>query len=199
MKWVAVLLLSLIITSIQAMEINADPRFITSFMDKTLLPELDILRVTTEISPENNLVFQIKTRGERLEGDHNDYLLLEILHDKAYLFLIPVNKEAGNNILIYENAFDPENYSLPKILENSKKNNFNLRVNRVIRGAEFIVPLAWFNFGADLGFDAYAIQANIQGNQLQINKIYDQARIGNKEIKLFSAITLLNKLCSPKR
>lgn len=68
----------------------------------------------------------------------------------------------------------------------------------MIRGAEFIVPLAWFNFGADLGFDAYAIQANIQGNQLQINKIYDQ-RIGNKEIKLFSAITLLNKLCSPKR
>jgi hypothetical protein len=38
----------------------------------------------------------------------------------------------------------------------------------------------------------------MQGDMLQIIKIYDQARKGRQEARQFSAITLLNKICSPK-
>lgn len=187
--------------SIFAMKIDADPRTLISFLDKSLSPELDILRVTTDISPDNHLVFQIKTRGERIDGENDDYLVLQIMHEETYLLLFPLNKKNGDNVLIYEDSFQSENHELSKnsneFIESKLPAGFNAK--HTFRGAEFSVPLDWINYGADFSFDAYTVQAKTQENMLQIGKIYDQARKGRKEEKRFSAITLLNKICSPKR
>jgi hypothetical protein len=74
--------------TVSAMQIDTDPRTIVSFMDKALSPELDILSVATDISPDDHLVFQVKTRGERVEGEAGDHLLLRILHGRVYVFLV---------------------------------------------------------------------------------------------------------------
>ncbi|MCP5246522.1 MAG: hypothetical protein H6937_11490 [Burkholderiales bacterium] len=58
----------LISSPVSAMQIVADPRIIISFMDNSLPPELDILRVTTDVSEDNHLIFQVQTRGERING-----------------------------------------------------------------------------------------------------------------------------------
>ena len=57
--------------------------------------------VTTDVSPDKRLVFQVKTRGEQIDGEDDDYLLLQILHEKAYVLFIPVSKEKGDLLLIY--------------------------------------------------------------------------------------------------
>lgn len=202
MNWGLVLIFLLMITGpVAAMQIEADPRSIASFMDKSLTPELDILQVVTDISADNHLVFQVKTRGEQIKGKNSDYLLLQILHEKTYLLLLPLNKEEGDKVLIYEGELQLENHKLSEITREFKENNLStgFTAKRIARGAEFTVPLDWINYGADFNFDAYTIQASMQGNTLQINKVYDQARKGRKEEKRFSAITLLNKICSPKK
>ena len=63
-----------------AMEINVNPRSIISSLDKSISPEFDILRVTTDISTDNYIIFQVKTKGERGEGEEDDYLLLSLIH-----------------------------------------------------------------------------------------------------------------------
>ena len=193
--------LFMMVGSVSAMQIEADPRTITSFMDKSLTPALDILRVTTNITPENHLVFQVKTRGEQIDGKNSDYLLLQILNEKTFLFLLPLNKEKGGKILIYEVFISSENHELPKtstkVKEYHKHAGFNAR--HIFQGAEFTVPLDWINYGADFSFDAYTVQASLKGNTLEISKVYDQARKGYAKEKRFSAMALLNKLCSPKR
>lgn len=202
MNWGLVLIFLLMITGpVAAMQIEADPRSIASFMDKSLTPELDILQVVTDISADNHLVFQVKTRGEQIKGKKSDYLLLQILHEKTYLLLLPLNKEEGDKVLIYQGELQLENHKLSEITREFKENNLStgFTAKRIARGAEFTVPLDWINYGADFNFDAYTIQASMQGNTLQINKVYDQARKGRKEEKRFSAITLLNKICSPKK
>lgn len=203
MNRTSVLLLLLVMignSPVSAMQIDADPRAIISSMDKSLSSELDILRVTTDISQDNHLVFQVKTRGEWIEGEDNNYLLLQILHEKAHVFLIPINKEKGDKILIYEGPLQPENHALSKIF--SEPGEYNLRAGfnakHIFRGVEFTVPIDWINFGGDLGFDAYTVKASIQGNTLKISEVYDQARKGRGQER-FSAITLLNKICTPRR
>ena len=74
-----------------------------------------------------------------------------------------------------------------------------LRAKYELRITEFNLPLDWLNFGAHLGFDAYTVQARIDGNSLEISKIYDRARKGRQGNKLISTITLLNKIRSPQR
>lgn len=204
MNWpkVPILLLVMIIGNlpVSAMQIDADPRTIISSMDKSLSPELDILRVTTDVSEDNQLVFQVKTRGERTDGEDNDYLLLQILHEKAHVFLIPINKEKGDKGLMYEGAFRPESGVLDvfeEATEDDRQAGFNTK--RIFRGTEFTVPVDWINFGVDFGFDVYTVRASMQGSTLKISKVYDQARKGRTEKKRFSAVTLLNKLCSPQR
>src|SRR5687768_17480835 len=118
MNWTLVLLLLLMMIGnlpVSAMQMDADPRTIISSMDKSLSPALDILRVTTDISQDNHLVFQVKTRGEWIDGEDNNYLLLQILHEKTHVFLIPINKEKGDKVLIYEGTLQPENQALSKI------------------------------------------------------------------------------------
>lgn len=203
MIWPIVLLPLLIIASVtaSAMQIDADPRVIVSFMDKSLSPELDILSVATDISADNHLVFQVKTRGERADGEARDHLLLRILHGKIYGFLIPINKEDGNKVLMYESALQHGSTELPQVLETSRGNTpaVALNANRIVNGAEFILPLDWVDFGEDFGFDAYTVKAHLQGNTVEITEIYDQAGKGRGEHNIFSAVTLLNKLCTPQR
>lgn len=194
-----VFLLFALIDSAYAMEINVNPRSIISSLDKSLAPELDILRVTTEISSDNRIVFQVKTKGERDQGNEDDYLLLQILHEKAYVFLIPVNKKEEINALIYDDIFNKD-YALSREFKRSPSNLIaDLNLNRITNGAEFLIPLDWINFGADFGFDAYTVQAEVNRDMIKIIKIYDQAGKARKSEKLFSAILLLNKLCAPKR
>jgi hypothetical protein len=187
--------------TVSAMQIDADPRTIVSFMDKALSPELDILSVTTDVSPDNHLVFQVKTRGEREDGGAGDYLLLRILHGKTYVFLIPINKGDGNKILMYEGVLQSDHHVLPQVLEQSRENGIpgHLKVKRVSRGAEFIFPVDWIDFGKEFGFDAYTVSARVQRDTLKISRVYDQAGKGRSGNSTFSAITLLNKLCTPQR
>lgn len=184
-----------------AMQIEADPRTIVSFMDKGLSPELDILSVTADISPDNHLVFQVKTRGERERGEAADHLMLRILHGKVYVFLIPINKENGNKVLMYESPLRPDYSLLPQVLEQSRENDMpcHLKVERVARGVEFTLPLDWIDFGKDFGFDAYTVSAQVQGDTLEISRVHDQAGKGRSGSNKFSAVTLLNKLCTPQR
>ena len=203
MIWPIVLLPLLIIASFtaSAMQIDADPRVIVSFMDKSLSPEFDILSVATEISADNHLVFQVKTRGERADGEAADHLLLRILHGKIYVFLIPINKEDGSKVLMYESALQHDKAVLPQVLETPRGNAPPVALNakRIVNGAEFILPLDWVDFGEDFGFDAYTVKAHLQGNIVEIVKIYDQAGKGRDGNNIFSAVTLLNKLCTPRR
>jgi hypothetical protein len=187
--------------TVSAMQINADPRTIVSFMDKSLPPELDILSVTTDISPDNHLVFQVKTRGEREQGEVADHLLLRILHGKVYVFLVPINKGDGDKILMYESMLQPDYHVLSQVLEQSRVNDMpgHLKVERVARGVEFTLPLEWIDFGKDFGFDAYTVSAHVQGGTLEISRVHDQAGKGRGGSNMFSAVTLLNKLCTPQR
>lgn len=200
MRSVAIIfLLIALIGSAFAMEINVNPRSIISSRDKNLAPELDILRVTTEISSDNRIVFQVKTKGERNQGNEDDYLLLQILHEKAYVFLIPVNKKEQINALIYDDIFNKD-HALSREFKRSPSSLItDLSLNRITNGAEFLIPLDWINFGADFGFDAYTVQVEVNKDMIKIIKIYDQAGKARKSEKLFSAILLLNKLCAPKR
>ncbi|MBX3630732.1 MAG: DUF1292 domain-containing protein [Nitrosomonas sp.] len=193
--------LLLMINPAAGMRIDADPRMIISFMDRSLPPELDILRVTTDISEDNHLIFRVQIRGERISGDNNDYVLLNIQHEKTYVLMIPLSKEAGETIRIYEGELLPTNQltsiAFTESDINSEHAGFSAR--HINRGVEFMVPLDWINFGADFGFDAYTISATIQKHVLHIDEIHDQARRGNLSINQVPAITLLNAICSPKK
>ncbi|WP_025039545.1 hypothetical protein [Nitrosospira briensis] len=203
MIWPVVLIPILIIVSLtaSAMQIDADPRVIVSFMDKSLSPELDILSVATDISADNHLVFQVKTRGERTKGEVGDHLLLRILNGKTYGFLIPINQEDGDKVLMYESVLQHDSTVLPQALEMLRGNAVpvDLNAKRIVNGAEFVLPVDWVNFGEDFGFDAYTVKAHMQGNIVEITEIYDQAGKGRDGRNIFSAVTLLNKLCTPQR
>jgi hypothetical protein len=187
--------------TVSAMQIDADPRTIVSFMDKALSPELDILSVATDISPDDHLVFQVKTRGERAQGEVADHLLLRILHGKVYVFLIPINKEDGNKVLMYKTALQPDNTVLPHALKAPQESSLpaGLNARRIVNGAEFILPIEWIDFGKEFGFDAYTVSAQVQGDTLEISRVHDQAGKGRGGSNMFSAVTLLNKLCTPQR
>lgn len=206
MKWaqLLVLLFSMMAgLSVSAMQVEPDPRMIISPMDKSVPPELDILRVTADVSPDNRLVFEVKTRGERIDGidgDGEDYLLLQILHEKAYVLFIPVSKKKGDRVLIFEGILQAESHTLPKVLTASTEPRLQAGsdVRRIFRGAEFTVPVDWIDFGSDFSFDAYTVKASIQGNTLIVGDVYDQARKSRAGEKRPSAITLLNKICTPR-
>jgi len=186
---------------VSAMNMFDDPRAILSFRDKALLPELDILRVMVTLSPDDDLIFQVKTKGERQQSANQDYLLLQILHEKNYVLLVSLDKERGNEVLVYESGLPSEEISRLTVNQQFQLSSLSAQFSakHVSQGMEFSVPLEWINFGADFGYDAYTVQAHLQDNHLQIIRIYDQARKGQLEAKRFSAITLLNRICSPQR
>ncbi len=202
-KTLVSMMLLMTMGSVFGMKVDPDPRVVVSFMDKSLSPELDILRVTADISPDSNhLVFQIKTRGERVQGDSSDYLLFHIRHEKTYVLLLPVNKGEGNPILVYERSFQPGNNDESPVLGKFRKNAHltDFDATPVFRGGEFSVPLDWIDFNTAFSFDAYTVQATVKGEILEISKVYDRARKGkvHSNEKRISAITLLNKICTPR-
>lgn len=201
MNWISLLILLVLLMAgpASAMRIDADPRTIISFMDKSISPDLDILRVTTDISPDNHLVFQVKTKGEWNGGEDNNFLLLQILHEKTYALLVPLNEEKEARILMYEGDLEFESQLTSIAFRESETLHAGFVAKYIPRGAEFTVPLDWVNFGAEFSFDAYTVQAKIKDNTLKIGRVYDQARKGRPEKKRISAITLLNSICSPKK
>lgn len=193
--------LALMASPASGMRIDADPRMIISFADQSLSPELDILRVTTDVSEDNHLIFRVQTKGERISGDRNDYVLLNIQHEKTYAMIIPVNKETGEAVRIFEGEFLSSGSLTAIALRQSDLSDQHTGFNakHFNRGVEFKVPLDWINFGADFGFDAYTVNATEQKQILHIHTVYDQARRGNLSTTQVSAITLLNAICSPKK
>jgi hypothetical protein len=102
---------------------------------------------------------------------------------------------------MYESVLQPDHHALPQVLEQSRENAVpgHLKVKRVARGAEFMLPVDWIDFGKEFGFDAYTVNAHVQGDTVEISRIYDQAGKGRSGSNTFSAVTLLNKLCTPQR
>lgn len=203
MKTLLIFLLLWLTTSLPVcgMSMYDDPRTILSFRDKALSPELDILRVMVTLSPASQLIFQVKTKGERQSGAADEYLLLHILHGKHYMLLIPINAQQTSHGLVYEGTLQSED--APPVLVGRKfrtvASSDGFAVKRIPQGVEFIVPLEWIDFSVDFGYDAYTVQARLQDGGLQITHIYDQARKGRPGANRFSAITFLNRICSPQR
>ncbi len=192
------------ISPVSAMNIYDDPRTLLSYMDRSLTPEQDILRVTVNVTPDNHLVFQVKTRGEQSGGENSDHFLLRITNGKPYVLLVPIDKEKGDKVFMYEDVIEPENNSLPEpatMPTTFKASNLQAEFSarRIRNGVEFSIPLDAINFGNNFGYDAYTVQASIQANTLQINDVYDQAGKGRGEAKQYAAITLLNKLCATRK
>lgn len=198
-SFLIVALLLLTTTCVNAMEIIRDPRSIISSRDNSLSPELDILRVTTDISSGDQLSFQIRNRGKAIEGNENNYFILNILHNKNYFLIVPLSVQQESTVLIYETSLDNRNLSLSQHYPLIQAKDFIASMSRIANGVAFHVPVAWIDFSKDIGFDAYTAQITKQENQMQVLYIHDQAIKSKVQEKMFPAITLFNKLCAPKR
>ncbi|MEK7779784.1 MAG: hypothetical protein AAB293_06930 [Pseudomonadota bacterium] len=192
-------LLLLAATSVNAMEINRDPRSIISSRDNSLSPELDILRVTTDISNDDQLLFRIRNRGEAIEGNENNYFILNILHNKHYFLVVPLHAQQESTVSIYEASLDNPDLSLSQHYPSTQEKDLTVSMSRIANGVILSVPIAWIDFSKDIGFDAYTAELTKQGDKMQVVHIYDQAIKSKTQEKMFPAITLFNKLCAPKR
>ena len=192
-------LLLLAATSVNAMEINRDPRSIISSRDNSLSPELDILRVTTDISNDDQLLFRIRNRGEAIEGNENNYYILNILHNKHYFLVVPLNAQQESTVSIYEASLDNPDLSLSQHYSSTQEKDLTVSMSRIANGVILSVPIAWIDFSKNIGFDAYTAEITRQGDKMQVVHIYDQAIKSKAREKMFPAITLFNKLCAPKR
>ena len=192
-------LLLLAATSVNAMEINLDPRSIISSRDNSLSPELDILRVTTDISNDDQLWFRIRNRGEAIEGNENNYYILNILHNKHYFLVVPLNAQQESTVSIYEASLDNPDLSLSQHYSSTQEKDLTVSMSRIANGVILSVPIAWIDFSKNIGFDAYTAEITRQGDKMQVVHIYDQAIKSKAREKMFPAITLFNKLCAPKR
>lgn len=191
------------ISPVSAMNIYDDPRILLSYMDRSLTPEQDILRVTVNVTPDNHLVFQVMARGEQSGGENSDHFLLRITNGKSYVLLVPIDKEKGDKVFKYEDVLESENSTLsePAILPLTFKAadlQAKFSARHIRNGVEFSIPLDVINFGNNFGYDAYTVQASMSADTLQINEVYDQAGKG-REAKQYAAITLLNKLCATRK
>lgn len=192
-------LLLLAATSVNAMEINRDPRSIISFRDNSLSPELDILRVTTDISNDDQLLFRIRNRGEAIEGNKNNYFILDILHNKHYFLVVPLHAQQESTVSIYEASLDNPDLSLSQHYPSTQEKDLTVSMSRIANGVILSIPIAWIDFSKNIGFDAYTAELTKQSDKMQVVHIYDQAIKSKTQEKMFPAITLFNKLCAPKR
>ena len=192
-------LLLLAAASVNAMEINLDPRSIISSRDNSLSPELDILRVTTDISNDDQLLFRIRNRGEAIEGNENNYFILNILHNKHYFLVVPLNAQQESTVSIYEASLDNPDLSLSQHYPSTQEKDLTVSMSRIANGVILSIPIAWIDFSKNIGFDAYTAELTKQSDKMQVVHIYDQAIKSKTQEKMFPAITLFNKLCAPKR
>lgn len=192
-------LLLLAVTSVNAMEINRDPRSIISSRDNSLSPELDILRVTTDISNDDQLLFRIRNRGGAIEGNENNYFILDILHNKHYFLVVPLHEQQESAVSIYEASLDNPDLSLSQHYPSTQEKDLTVSMSRIANGVILSIPIAWIDFSKNIGFDAYTAELTKQSDKMQVVHIYDQAIKSKTQEKMFPAITLFNKLCAPKR
>lgn len=204
MKYINFLFVTLGMLSVipqgNAMSLYDDPRMIYSYKDKAIAPEIDILQVSTQISPDDELVLQVKTRGERAMGAIDDYYLVKIHQTRTHALVIPVNRAEGSGIQLYA-GLDPSDglvpYQLPQRFIEADTNH-PFKVAYIDNGFEVYIPLSWINFAATFSYDVYTVRADREGQHLTLENVYDQARKGREEPKV-PALTLVNRLCSPKR
>ncbi|WP_240761485.1 hypothetical protein [Nitrosococcus wardiae] len=189
------------IAPVFAMNNYDDPRILLSFKDKALTPELDILRIKAKVSSDNQLIFEVKTRGERINGEAGDYFFLHLINGSSYILRVPVNQIKGDEVLVYESTLQSKPHARSSLPEELRKSSLkaDFSAKRIPNGIEYLIPMDWIDFGNDFSYDAYTAQVSMQGDTLSIDKIYDQAGKGRKEEKRFSAITLLNKLCTTRK
>ena len=184
-----------------AMNNYDDPRTILSYMDPSLAGARDILRVTTAIAGDEFVVFQVKTREEGAGSGEGDYALLQLWQDRSHQLLIPLAPELGEGVLYYEGATLSAGASHTltggELGAASGASAFTAR--RIPRGVEFVVPLAWLDYGKKMGFDAYTVRGRPVGDGFVIEEVLDRAAKGRPEERLISPIMLLNNLCATRR
>lgn len=178
-----------------------DPRKLLSYMDQSLTPALDILRITTKITPENQLIFQVNMRGKSNDLPQNEYILLHITHGDIYALLIPVNQNSPESVILLKQASDTDTYTRMGLAKDFEKqpNPATFQAKRTHHGVNFSLPVDWIDFGNTLGYDAYTVKARLTDNAVHIEKVYDRAGKGRKVAKQFSAITFVNTLCATRR
>lgn len=193
-------LLLLHTTPVLSMNNYDDPRKLLSFMDQSLAAELDILRVTTKVSAQNDLVFQVKMRGESAHVDKDIYILLHITHGDTYALLVPVNKD-DKVLMMLKQIPVAEKESRIELAREFIKQDIpaGFSVERINQGMNFSLPIDWINFDNRVGYDAYTVRARLSDNLVHIEELYDRAGKGRKTTKQFSAITFMNRLCATRR
>ena len=197
----AVILLLAAAPGVLAMNNYDDPRMILSYMDKSLPGARDILRVTTSISNDDELIFRVKTRAEAKKATSGDYLLLQVRQSRSHQFLVPIGPEFGDSVLAYQEdplaPGDSPDLQPGNSLSSSGASALNAR--RIANGVEFVVPLTWLDFSEKIGFDAYAVRGQASADNFLISEVYDRAAKGMKRDRMISPITLLNNLCATRR
>ena len=178
-----------------------DPRVVLSYMDSSLEPARDILRLTTEVSDNQELVFQVKMRGEGAKSGARDYVLLQVWQDRSHLWLVPLRLDQAEGVLAYE---------MDRVIPDSSQvlvtgelaalaGDLDFTASRIQRGVEFSVPLSWLDYREEIGFDAYTVRGRPAGDSFVIEEVYDQAAKGSRDPHRVSPIKLLNNLCATRR
>ena len=186
---------------ILAMSNYDDPRVVLSYMDKSLDGARDILRLTTAVAGDTHLVFEVKTRAETRDPHAHDYVLLQVSQGRSHQLLVPIDPELGDTIVDYEYDLGPGGKVRPlagsELGAGSGDGTFAAR--RVLRGVEFLVPLAWIDYREKIAFDAFTVRGRSSGETFRVDEVYDQAGKGRNEARRLSPITLLNNLCATRK
>ena len=184
-----------------AMSNYDDPRVVLSYMDRSLAGARDILRLNTSVEGDTHLVFEIKTRAPEQPPEAGDYVLLQLSQGRAVQLLVPIDPALGDAVLDYQRDLAPGGEApglAGSVLKpGSGRGVFTAR--RVPRGIEFLVPLAWVDFGEKISFDAFTVKGQPTPTTFQVEAVYDQAGKGQKTRPRHSPITLLNKLCATRK
>jgi len=178
-----------------------DPRVVLSFMDRSLQAAHDILRLTTRISGDEELVFQVKLRGEVAQTRGDEYVLLQLQHQRSHLWLVPLGSSEGGASLSYQG--DPFDLEGSRRISNGQLDvaaaEAGFTARHIPHGVEFSIPLSWLDYGEEIGFDAYTVQGRPTETSFVIEEIYDRAIKGSMVERRVSPIMLLNNLCATRK
>lgn len=186
---------------VPAMSNYDDPRVVLSYMDRSLSGARDILRVTTSVSGDTHLVFEVKTRAADSDPEAHDYVLLQISQGRSYQLMVPIDPDSGDVVLDYERELAPgggaRTLAGSELTAGSGDPGFTAR--RVPRGVEFWIPLAWVDYSEKIAFDAFTVRGQPSDRTFWIDEVYDQADKARKEERRVSPVTLLNNLCATRK
>ena len=202
LDWIAGFLVALgLAAPCLAMNSYDDPRTVLSYMDRSVEPARDILRLTTETSEDQGLVFQVKLRGEGSGAGPGDYLLLQIWQGRAYRWLVPLDPDTDLPVLAYQG---PKEASAGAAVLSSgpmrgDRRQVEFASRHIPSGVEFEIPLSWLDYGTKIGFDAYTVTGRTQGHAFVIDEVHDRAAKGDRAARRVSPFALLNNLCATRR